>query len=111
MILCIPSVGPGSGDLIDDRFGRAPYFIIYDTESERIIAHRNDSASGMGGVGLKAAQFLISQGVDAVVTGRVGGNALEALKAGAIKVFLYEEKGTVREAISGFLHGSLKEQE
>ena len=111
MILCIPSVGPDSGDFIDDRFGRAPYFIIYDTETDTITPHRNESAGGMGGVGLKAAQSLINHGVDAVIAGRVGGNALEALKAGGIKVFLYQGKGTVREAISGFLHGSLKEQE
>ena len=110
MILCIPSSGPEPGDLIDDRFGRAPYFIIYDTDTDAITQHRNESAGGMGGAGPKAAQFLISKGVDAVVTGRVGGNALEALKAGGIRVFLSEEKGTVREAISGFLHGSLKEQ-
>jgi predicted Fe-Mo cluster-binding NifX family protein len=110
MKICIPSSGPEPGDLIDDRFARAPYFIIHDTDSEKTESLRNDAAGGAGGVGPKAAQFLIRHGVDMVVTGRVGGNALEALKAGGIKVYLYEGGGSVREALSAALSGDLKEQ-
>jgi len=74
-------------------------------------AHVNSTAGAMGGVGPKAAQFLLNQGVDSLVTERVGGNALEALKAGGIMVLLYEEKGsTVANAITAFLKGNLKEQ-
>lgn len=110
MKICIPSSGPEPDDLIDDRFGRAPYFIIHDTDSDKTESHRNDAAGGSGGVGPKAAQFLIRHHVDMVVTGRVGGNALEALKAGGIKVYLYEGGGPVREALKAALSGDLKEQ-
>ncbi|HQA81441.1 MAG TPA: NifB/NifX family molybdenum-iron cluster-binding protein [Methanoregulaceae archaeon] len=111
MKICIPSRGPEIQDLVDERFGRAPYFIIHDTESKMTKAHVNSTAGAMGGVGPKAAQFLLNHGVDSLVTERVGGNALEALKAGGIRVLLYEEKGsTVADAITAFLKGNLKEQ-
>jgi predicted Fe-Mo cluster-binding NifX family protein len=110
MKIAIPSSGPESGDRIDDRFGRAPYFIIYDQDKDTIETCRNDVAGASGGVGPKAAQILIQRGIDVVVTGRVGGNALESLKSGGIKVYLYEGRGTVTEALSAFLAGGLKEQ-
>lgn len=111
MKICIPSKGADAGDFIDDRFGRAPFFIIYDTGSGKTETHKNPAAESMGGVGLKAAQFLLNHAVNILVAERVGGNALEALKAGGITVLLFEEKGrTVRDAITAFLEGTLREQ-
>jgi predicted Fe-Mo cluster-binding NifX family protein len=111
MKICIPSRGPDAGDLVDERFGRAPFFIIYDTGSEKTEPHKNTAAESMGGVGPKAAQFLMNHAVNVLLAERVGGNAVEALKAGGIRVFLVEEKGiTVREAVSAYLKGSLREQ-
>ena len=111
MKICIPSRGPDTGDLLDERFGRAPFFIIDDTRSEKTESHKNTAAESMGGVGPKAAQFLMNHSVNVLLAERVGGNAVEALKAGGIRVFLVEEKGiTVREAVSAYLNGSLREQ-
>jgi predicted Fe-Mo cluster-binding NifX family protein len=111
MKICIPSKGADAGDFIDDRFGRAPFFIMYDTGSEKTEAHKNPAAESMGGVGPKAVQFLLNHSVNILVAERVGGNALEALKAGGITVLLFEEKGrTVRDAITAFLKGNLREQ-
>jgi predicted Fe-Mo cluster-binding NifX family protein len=111
MKICIPSKGPGTGDFVDERFGRAPFFVLYDTENEKTESYRNPAAEAQGGVGPKAAQFLLNHAVQILVTERVGGNALEALKAGGITVLLYEEKGsTVRDAITACLKGNLKEQ-
>lgn len=111
MKICIPSRGPDAGDFIDERFGRAPFFIIYDSESDTTESLKNPAAESMGGVGPKAVQFLVNHSVNVLVAERVGGNAAEALKAGGISVFLFEEQGsTVRDAISGFQRGNLKEQ-
>jgi predicted Fe-Mo cluster-binding NifX family protein len=109
--ICIPSSGPETGDLVDDRFGRAPFFMIYDTGTKKTEGHKNPACDGMGGVGPKAAQFLITHGVTVLVAERVGGNALEALKAGGIAVLLFDKKGaTVGDAIEAFLQGELGEQ-
>jgi predicted Fe-Mo cluster-binding NifX family protein len=42
--ICIPSMGPDAGDFVDERFGRAPFFIIYDTGSEKTEYHKNPAA-------------------------------------------------------------------
>lgn len=111
MKICIPSKGPEAGDFVDERFGRAPFFVIYDTGSEKTESYKNPAAEAMGGVGPKAAQVLLNHAVDVLVTERVGGNALEALKAGGITILLYEERGsTVRDAITAYLRGNLREQ-
>jgi predicted Fe-Mo cluster-binding NifX family protein len=111
MRICIPSKGPEPGDLVDERFGRAPYYLLYDNESEAIESHKNPAAEGMGGVGPRAAQFLLDKNVNVLITARVGGNALGALKAGGIIILLYEEAGrTVSDAISAYKRGGLKEQ-
>jgi predicted Fe-Mo cluster-binding NifX family protein len=111
MRICIPAKGPDAGDFVDERFGRAPYYLIYDTETEKTESYKNPAAEAMGGVGPRAAQFLLDQNVNVLVTARVGGNALEALKAGGITLLFYEEVGTtVRDALAAYTSGSLREQ-
>lgn len=111
MKICIPAKGPDSGDLVDERFGRAPYYLIHDTETGTITSYKNPAAEAMGGVGPRAAQFLLDHDVNTLVTARVGGNALGALKAGGITILLYEETGgTVRDAIAASAGGGLREQ-
>jgi predicted Fe-Mo cluster-binding NifX family protein len=109
--ICIPSSGPGLDARVDDRFGRAPYFTFYDTESGKAESIKNSAAEAPGGVGPKAAQILMKNGVGILVAARVGGNAIEALKAGGIKILLYDEKeGSVQDAIAASLKGNLAEQ-
>ncbi|NYT08107.1 MAG: dinitrogenase iron-molybdenum cofactor biosynthesis protein [Methanomicrobiales archaeon] len=111
MKICIPAKGPDSGDLVDERFGRAPYYLIHDTETGETRSYKNPAAEAMGGVGPRAAQFLLDHDVNILVAARVGGNALEALKAGGITILLSEETGgTVREAITAASGGRLREQ-
>ena len=110
MKVCIPSKGPDAGDFIDERFGRAPFFIIYDTGSNMTESNKNPASEAVGGVGPRAVQFLLNHSVNILVTERMGGNALEALKAGGIRVLLYDEKcSTGRDAITAFLKGNLQE--
>ncbi|HON81647.1 MAG TPA: NifB/NifX family molybdenum-iron cluster-binding protein [Methanoregulaceae archaeon] len=111
MRICIPSKGPEPGDLVDERFGRAPYYVIFDAESGTTESYKNPAAEGMGGVGPRAAQFLLDKNVQVLVTARIGGNALGALKAGGITILLYDQAGsTVRDAIAAYKSGGLKEQ-
>ncbi|HIH26729.1 MAG TPA: dinitrogenase iron-molybdenum cofactor biosynthesis protein [Methanoregulaceae archaeon] len=111
MRICIPSKGPEPGDIVDERFGRAPYYLIHDTETGKNESYKNPAAEGMGGVGPRAAQFLLDHDVNVLVTARVGGNALGALKAGGITILLYDAAGsTVMDAINAYTTGGLREQ-
>ena len=77
MKLCFTAKGATLDSLSEDRFGRAPYFIIVESENGSFEAIPNPYADGAGGVGPKAAQVLIAKDVKALISGQVGGNARE----------------------------------
>lgn len=66
-------------------FGRAPYFLFAQEEQVEIL--KNPAASSEGGAGLQAAQFVVDQGADALVTVRCGENAAEVLKEAEISIY------------------------
>jgi predicted Fe-Mo cluster-binding NifX family protein len=68
-------------------FGRTPYFLIYDTETKASEFLENSAASSQGGAGIKAAQSIVDNKVDALITPRCGENAADVLKAGQVKIY------------------------
>jgi len=102
MKVCITAQGATPDALIDERFGRAPYFIFMDTVTGISEAFANPYAGGGGGVGPKAAQLLIEHGAKAVITGQVGGNAQEVLVAAGISIHTVTGSKTVRQAFAEF---------
>lgn len=88
-------------------FGRAPYFLIYDTASKKQEFLENGAEASRGGAGIKAAQFIVDQKVDAVLTPRCGQNAADVLEESAIK--LYQTKGeSIQENIDDFVGDKLE---
>jgi len=98
MKICITSKGPGKEDLLEERFGRAPYFLISDNETGEWKSIENPFAGAAGGVGPRAAQILVDNGAKILVTGNVGGNALNALNAAGIKIIYMNGSVTVEKA-------------
>lgn len=92
---------------MDSRFGRSPFFIIYDLESNAWKCLENNSINSSSGAGIATAQMLAQEGVNAVITGEVGPNAMQALKAADIDV-LYMSSGTVEQAIQRYKSGALE---
>jgi predicted Fe-Mo cluster-binding NifX family protein len=68
-------------------FGRALYFLIYDTESKERIFVDNSAAASQGGAGIKAAQNIVDNSVSALITPRCGENAAEVIEAANIKIY------------------------
>lgn len=68
-------------------FGRAPYFLIHDTETGTSELAGNPAAEAQGGAGIKAAQFVADKGADALVTVRCGQNAADVFKAAGVAVY------------------------
>ncbi|HZK28711.1 MAG TPA: NifB/NifX family molybdenum-iron cluster-binding protein, partial [Clostridia bacterium] len=88
-------------------FGRAPYYLIFDTdtnESEFIV---NTAAQSAGGAGIRAAQIVADQKVDVLLTPRCGQNAADVIQAAGIK--LYKTSGvSIRENIDAMIAGTLR---
>jgi len=58
-------------------FGRCLTYVFVDTETMEFEAVANPAANASGGAGIQAAQFVIEQGVQAVLSGNVGPNAYD----------------------------------
>lgn len=68
-------------------FGRAPFFFIYDTETEDKKFIENRASASQGGAGIKAAQILVDSGAEAVIAPRCGENAAQVIKAADLKLY------------------------
>ena len=87
-------------------FGRAPYFLMYETKTEEFTFIDNNALANPGGAGIKAAQLIVDNQVSALLTPRCGGNAAEVLESAGVK--LYKTKFTsVKENIDAFAEGKL----
>ena len=98
----------GLSSRIDPRFGRAPYFVIVDTESNRLQVIDNlQAVESAHGAGIAAARKVVDAGVQAVITGNVGPLAFEALRAAGVDVYL-TYVGAVDRTVARFTAGRLK---
>jgi predicted Fe-Mo cluster-binding NifX family protein len=105
--VAITSTGKDMDSMLDERFGRASYFIIADTDSDEFRAFGNENINSAHGTGVQVAQFVAGLGVQAVITGNVGPNAIRVLKASGIEVFRANSM-TVRQALKSFSEGKLE---
>ncbi|MDD2234949.1 MAG: NifB/NifX family molybdenum-iron cluster-binding protein [Desulfitobacteriaceae bacterium] len=87
-------------------FGRAPYFLIYDTEAKESVFIDNSAAASTGGAGIKAAQTIVDNQVNALLTPRCGQNAAEVIKSADIEIFK-TTAASVKDNIAAFTDGKL----
>ena len=110
MKLCVSSAGKDIESRVDTAFGRAPFFLIIDPETMDVEVVENIAATAGHGAGIAAAQIVSDKEVDAVLSGFVGPNAFNALKASGIIIFEGIKEGdTIREAVAGFNKGDYRE--
>ena len=92
---------------VDQRFGRASRFILFDTATREQTAIDNTQAlDAAQGAGIQAAETVARAGAECVITGHCGPKAFRALSAAGIKVCT-GAAGSVAEAISAFEDGKL----
>jgi len=96
---------------VDLRFGRCPYYVIFEVEGKEIKNHEileNTGAQGLRGVGITGAQMVTNKGIEVVITGNIGPNAFNVLSPTGIKI-ITGVSGNVKEAVEKYLKGELKE--
>jgi predicted Fe-Mo cluster-binding NifX family protein len=94
--------------MVEERFGRAPWFIIYDSENNTFTPHDNSEnsdrshAAGVGSSG-RAADL----GAKVVLTGNIGPKAAEGLNVAGIEA--YSASGlSIKDAIEKYKNNELK---
>ncbi len=88
-------------------FGRCPTYVFVDTDTMEFEALPNPAMNQGGGAGIQAAQFVVNQGAQAVLSGNLGPNAFDVLQAAGVPGYLIPE-GTVRQAVEAYQAGQLQ---
>ncbi len=106
MIIALPVDENKLESTICISFGRTPYFLIYDTETDTHTFIENLAAESQGGAGIKAAQTIVDQKIGALITPRCGENAAEVCIEAGVKLYRSEGKSIV-ENIDAFKNSKL----
>ncbi len=94
---------------LDQRFGRAPKFLVYDLDSDAFtVIDNQQGVDATQGAGIQAAEAVARSGATSVVTGHCGPKAFRALSAAGIKVF-NTDVATVAAALAAYRAGELAE--
>lgn len=84
---------------------RAPYFLFCQDGKTEIL--ENPAAQAQGGAGLKAAQFLVDQETDVILTVRCGQNSADVFAAA--EILIYKTQGSsAAENLKAFAEGKLE---
>jgi predicted Fe-Mo cluster-binding NifX family protein len=96
---------------VDARFGRAPGFLLVDTES--MVSRFVDNPQSLDlsqGAGIQSAQNILSHNPEVVLTGNCGPKAFKVLQAAGVKVVV-GVKGKVADAVNAYLEGKVRPAE
>lgn len=89
---------------VDPRFGRCPYLILVDPESESFETLKNTNANRGNAAGVQSAKVIAAKGVKVLLTGKCGPKATDALTAAGIEV-VSDCSGTARDAVAKYKAG------
>lgn len=87
-------------------FGRTPYFLMYDTESKKSAFLDNAAIASQGGAGILAAQTIVDNKVEALLTPRCGENAANVINAANIKIYK-TMNDSLKDNLDAFNEGKL----
>lgn len=108
MKIAVSTEGRDIESSVDQRFGRAAGFLVYDTEtSESVYVDNRQNLDSSQGAGIQSAKTVIDSGAEAVITGNVGPKAFAALDSAGVKIYLFND-GSVLDAINHLHRGELR---
>ncbi len=106
MKIALPVDGNSLESQVCISFGRAPYYLVRDTETKTDNFITNTAATQSGGAGIRAAQIVADQEVNVLLTPRCGVNAAEVIQAAGIEIYK-TEGDSIEGNIEAFLDGRL----
>jgi len=109
MKLAISSSGAALDSAVDQRFGRAASFVIYDSETGAFTVIDNEqNLNAAQGAGIQSAQHVVNAGAHVLITGHTGPKAFKVLQAGKVAIYL-SGPDTVAGAVAAWKAGTLKQ--
>lgn len=98
MKIAIASNGTNTDSQVDERFGRADFFLITNDNGDQIEeVIENNSKNSQTGAGTGSASLIAEKGVKALFAGNLGPKAESVLNAAGINFISFQ--GTVAQAM------------
>jgi predicted Fe-Mo cluster-binding NifX family protein len=95
---------------LEERFGRASGFLVYDEEGNTLNWKSNEeNKDAAHGAGIQAAQKVVQTGAEAIVTGNLGPKASSTIKSANIKAYAGQKDKTIQENYDLLKAGQLTE--
>ena len=108
MKIAISTEGKDLTAVVDQRFGRAKGFLIYDMDSkESVYVDNKQNLEAAQGAGIQSAKTVIDAGAEVIITGNVGPKAFTTLNAAGVKIYLCKG-GTAGTALDQLDKGELE---
>jgi predicted Fe-Mo cluster-binding NifX family protein len=108
MRISVPSMGNrGLEEEVSPHFGRAPFFTIYDTTTEKVVEIVQNTSQHMGGIGYPP-ELMRAHRVAVMLCSGLGPRAVQMFEQLGIQVYV-GAMGTVENTINAWKRGNLQE--
>lgn len=108
MIIAAAAAGADPELIVDSRFGRAPLFLVYDTENERYSQIENtQQLESAQGAGIQSAQHIAESGASVLICRHCGPKAFKVLKAAGVAVCTVGNI-PVSKSVAAYIEGNLE---
>ena len=107
MKIAIPADEKNLDSQVCISFGRAPYYLYFNTDNDIADFIENTAANAPGGAGIQAAQSIIDNKADVLLTPRCGENAAKVIHSSGVRMYKTVQ-GTIKENIELYKKGSLE---
>jgi predicted Fe-Mo cluster-binding NifX family protein len=109
MKIAFTSTGPDWNSIIDSRFGRTEYIILFDEATEQFSAINNASVKNDAhGAGTATSQKVFELKPDVLITGNgPGETALKVLKMIDMRIFIGVHNISIAEAYEAYKNNKL----
>jgi predicted Fe-Mo cluster-binding NifX family protein len=99
MRIAIPAANSTIDSPVDDRFGRCPYFCVYNSDNRETSFLENTYKGGSGGVGPQVAEFLANNHIQKIMAIEIGPKAMDLLNRLNIKTEIISNGLTIQKVI------------
>jgi len=109
MKIAVSTNNGGLEDEVCPVFGRCMRYTLVECEGKEVkktVVKENPGFSAGGGAGIQAAQFVVNEGVKAVISGNFGPNSAAVLKQAGVEMI--QSLGNSGEAVRKYLNGESK---
>ena len=92
-------------EMVTEHFGHCEEFMIFDTENNQIV--KSETIANPGHKPGFLPNFLADHGVNVIISGGMGGGAVEIFNERNIEVIV-GARGDAKAAVEAYLQGALK---